>query len=85
MNVGLEIIKEAERRTNEKIRHNQDGLLGETIATVRRECIEALLSTKGYITLDDVHVILESGWLSERNEPISLEFDVSDEIANFYA
>ena len=84
MDVGLEILKEAERLANEKLKLNSDSLFAETIATTRKEHIETLMSNKGYVTLDDVRAILEPGWLSEFSEPISLEFDVSDEIANFY-
>lgn len=83
MDVGLEILKEAERLANEKLKLNSDRLFVETIATTRKEYIETLLSKKGYVTLDDVRAILEPGWLSEFDEPISLEFDVSDEITNF--
>ena len=81
MDVTDEITKAAEKLAMEKLRHNEDKLLGETIAKLREESIKSLLLSKGYITLDDVLAIIEPGWLSECLEPISLEFDVADETA----
>ena len=81
MDIAYTIAEAASNLALEKLRHNEDKLLGETIAKLKEESIKARLLSKGYITLDEVLAIIESGWLSECLEPMTLEFDVADETA----
>ena len=83
MDIADAIAEAASNLALEKLRHDKDKLLGETIAKLKEESIKALLLSKGYITLDEVLAIIEPGWLPECLEPITLEFDAADETAKY--